>query len=163
MCFSNPQPNFLIFVDYHLSSQVRGERYFKEKSSSKRKSATKSSKKKKKSQPQMYEANDYDDHTNSALRIGLGDSSARHEARKRTNEISLSLEERVKLQEKQNRIEGKTKILTKDQGVINEISYVPKDTRRKMEERKQQDESTEKRGHRTRRGVKELKLKKMSS
>ena len=43
-------------------------------------------------------------------------------------------------------------------GVVNEISYIPKDTRKKMEEKKQQD--NEGRSRRSRRGVKDLKLKK---
>lgn len=110
----------------------------------------------------MYEANDYDDHTNSALRIGLGDSSARQEARKRNNEISLPLEERVKRLQEQDVIKDKSKILTKGQGVVNEVSYVPKATRKKMEEKKYQEENTERKGRRTRRGVKDLKLKKLS-
>ena len=153
--------------------QVRGENYDQVRESSKiskTKESTKSKKKDKKrnksQQPRLYEANDYDDDNNqSALRIGLGDSSASHEARKRTNEISIPLEDRVKRLEEEDAMTGKKSTYRAGQGIVNEMTYIPKDTRRKLEEQKRRREeyNTDGNGKRKRRGVKALKLKKLSS
>lgn len=57
----------------------------------------------------------------------------------------------------------KKKVMTKGQGIVNELSYIPKATRKKIEEQEKKNQSIgqESKGRRARRGVKELKLKKL--
>lgn len=113
--------------------------------------------KKKRSAPRLYESKD--DATNdSALRIGLGDAEAGVEARRRAQDMLLPLGERIRNEERQQGgREGRrgTRTMIEGQGVVNELTYVPKDARRRAERATETTTTTTKR--RKRRSAKELR------
>jgi len=162
--------------DGFRGGKIRGEAYeskksqsSKEKKKAKKEDAKKSSKKKKKAKNVMYEADDYMDGGANAIDIGIGNASAETEANQRKKELSLSMAERLAMQSEQSRFIGETKRLkVTGQGVVKEVTFVPKSgkTKKKQEEaakRQEEEEEARKRKDdrmgRSRRGVKELGFK----
>ena len=111
----------------------------------------------------MYEADDYIDSGANAVDIGLGNLSAETEANKRKKELALTMEERLQMQSKDAKFVGETKRLkVTGQGATKEVTYVPKATRKKLEEEeraKQEAAMKDDRAGRSRRGVKDLGFK----
>lgn len=121
-------------------------------------------KKKKKSKVVMHEADDYDLGSGvNAVDIGLGNVSAEAEKNKRKKVLSLTMEERLRLQSEQSKLVGETKRLkVAGQGpIVKEVTFVPKSTKKKAEseERAMPDAGKDDRSGRNRRGVKSLGLK----
>ena len=97
----------------------------------------------------MYEA---DDANQNAVDIGLGNASANDRVKRRKQEMSMSLEERLSLERNKERT---TKLQVRGDGVSREVTYVPRDTLKKQERQKEKDS----RRRRSRRGVKDLGFK----
>jgi len=152
--------------DGFRGSNVRGEMYDNmkkmEQESKKSKKNKKASEKKKKSKKAiMFEAENYGDGDNTALDIALGDGSASARAKRKNREFSMPLEQRLKM--KQAESEGAdvaAKIRIGGDGVSREMTYIPKDTRKKMENAKKQGDDDNSGSRRKRRGVKDLGFKK---
>jgi ribosome biogenesis protein ENP2 len=136
--------------DGFQGGKVRGEAYDAMKALKTKKSQKRPDPKKGKAKKGvMLEADD------SAVNLGLGDESASTRAQRRMEEMNMPLAKRFALQKDddkpQIRITGGSK----------EATFIPKDTKRKMEaEAKRNEESKQQqRGKRNRRGVKELGFK----
>lgn len=130
----------------------------------KKRSGEKTKKQKKKiAKAIMYEADDYDDQGRNALDIGLGDAFASTRASRRNLEISMPLGQRLGMKKSEDEMKGEaTQVRIKGEGVSREVSYVPKDARKKMEEakkRRDQGEEDDVSHRRKRRGIKELGFK----
>jgi ribosome biogenesis protein ENP2 len=117
----------------------------------------------KKSRVVMYEADDYLTSGANAVDIGLGNVSAEADANKRKKELSLTMEERLRLQSEQSKLIGETKRLkVAGQGpIVKEVTFVPKSTKKTKESELSSKEAVGKddRSGRSRRGVKSLGLK----
>lgn len=104
---------------------------------------------KKKKRPVMYEA---DDGNHGAVDIGLGDADASDRAKRRKQEMHMSLEERMTLE--RNKV-GSAKLQVRGDGVSREVTYTPKDSQKKQH----RDKDGGGRRSRSRRGVKDLGFK----
>jgi ribosome biogenesis protein ENP2 len=136
--------------DGFIGGKVRGEAYEEVKGRKKKPAdSTKTTKKKKIS---MYEAEELGN--SEAVTLGLGDESASGRARRRLEELNMPLAKRFALQKDEDR---PTVRVT---GGSKEATYVPRDTKKKIEEAKIKESSDRESGKRNRRGVKELGLKK---
>jgi len=110
----------------------------------------KSSKSKKTKKPKMHESGE------DALDIGLGSLAAEEEASKRKKELSLSMAERLQLKSDESKYMGETKRLkVRGQGIVKEVSFIPKSSKKKTDEKQPKQENDDKTG-RSRRGIKEL-------
>ena len=112
----------------------------------------------------MYEADDYGGGESDALGLGLGDALANTKAKRRRDETNLSLEQRLKKKEEEMLYKGETRIVkSKGEGSSKEVSYIPKDTRKKIEaekaKRAEEAAELERGSRRKRRNVKELGFK----
>jgi len=113
----------------------------------------------------MFEADDYGGGAGDALGLGLGDTTATSKAKRRREEISLPLEQRLQKQRDEAKYVGETKIMkVKGEGSSKELSYIPRDTRKKLEaeQARKAAEAEERRGKgdkRQRRNVKDLGFK----
>jgi len=154
--------------DGFRGGKVRGEMYDDmkkmEQESKKSKKTKKSSEKKKKSNKAiMFEAENYGDGDNTALDIALGDGTASARAKRKSREFSMPLEERLKMKQAETGGADETaKISIGGDGVSREITYIPKDTRKKMENayaRKEESYEATSESRRKRRGIKELGFK----
>mmetsp|Transcript_8123 Transcript_8123/g.10319 ORF Transcript_8123/g.10319 Transcript_8123/m.10319 type:complete len:824 (+) Transcript_8123:98-2569(+) len=151
--------------DGFRGSKVKGENYDEIKGIERklRKKKDKKSKKKKVKKIVMYEADEYDDSGDVAVKIGLGDTDTTTAMKLRRDEIGMSLGDRIKLKEEKSNIIGETRrIKVKGKGTMKEVSYVPKDALKKREAAKAEvDKGSEiDEGHkRKRRGIKELGFK----
>jgi ribosome biogenesis protein ENP2 len=121
-------------------------------------------KKKKKSKVVMHEADDYLGSGANAVDVGLGNVSAEDEANKRKKELSLTVEERLRLQSERSKLVGETKrFKVAGQGpIVKEVTFVPKSNKKKKaesEERTKREAGKDDRSGRNRRGVKSLGLK----
>lgn len=145
--------------------KVRGEAYSQIKSSGNKKnekSKVVSKKADKRKQPRktvMYEAEDLGDANPAAVHAGLGETNAYNQVKKKIRDMNMPLEKRFK-----QRDEEDPYIKVARKGGVKEITYVPKDSRQKREDKKANDEmggENETRGSskRQRRGIKELGLK----
>ena len=135
--------------------KVRGEAYeevkgFKKQSRSSGKRKPKVAKKKKVS---LYEAEDLG--AAGAATLGLGDESASDQARRRREELHIPLAKRFALQQDDD------KPLLRAKGGSKEVAFIPRDTKKKLEEEAKQKEGERHQGSkRGRRGVKDLGFKK---
>ena len=151
--------------DGFKGGQIRGEEYeairSREEKKGKRKDTKKNKPKKKRSKNVLYEADDYIDSGANAVDIGLG--TADTEAHTRKKELSLSVEERLKLQSDQSTFVSETKrFKVTGQGYVKEVTFVPKSDRKKIEakEKEKARAKDDRMGRsRSRRGVKELGFK----
>merc|ERR1712150_282855 len=130
-----------------------------EQESKKSKKTKKSSEKKKKSNKAiMFEAENYGDGDNTALDIALGDGTASARAKRKSREFSMPLEERLKMKQAETGGADETaKIRIGGDGVSREITYIPKDTRKKMENAYARKEESYEATSESRRNVGELK------
>jgi ribosome biogenesis protein ENP2 len=138
--------------DGFQGGKVRGEAYEEMKAlkseTKKRKPLPKKATKTTKKKPVMLEADD------SAVNLGLGDTSASDRARRRTKEMNMPLAKRFALEKDEDKVQVRVARGSK------EATFIPRDTKRKMEaEAKKKEESNQERGKRNRRGIKELGFK----
>lgn len=157
--------------DGFRGAKVRGENYGElkamERQAEKKKKAKKKDDKngKKKSKKNvMYEADDYVDGDVDAIQIGLGGFNRKRTMEKRTQEINMSLEDRLKLENSKTSNMGETRYLhVKGEGAAKELTYIPKDVLAKREKDKmkqdQEDDINVAQNKRKRRGIKDLGLK----
>jgi hypothetical protein len=101
--------------------------------------------------PVMYEA---DDAGHSAVDIGLGDTSVNDRAKRRKQEMNMSLEQRLELERNKG---GPTGTKLQIQGLSREARFIPRDVLKKQEAEKAREGSIKK--GRTRRGIKDLGFK----
>ena len=160
--------------------EIRGENYEEvkalERASKKKKKAKKAPEKSKKSARSkekkakskkniMFEADDYGGGAGDALGLGLGDTSATYKAKRRREEISLPLEQRLQKQRDEAKYMGETKVFkVKGEGSSKEVSYVPRDIRKKLEAEQARkaaaaEERRDSSNKRKRRNVKDLGFK----
>lgn len=157
--------------DGFRGAKVRGENYdeikalerqLREKKKTKKKKEKKTKKKPKKNV--MYEADDYDEGGADAIQIGLGNSGTKT-LENRRREISMSLEDRIRLEKEKSRHIGETRRLNiRGEGSSKEVTYIPKDV---QEEKKKKDQLKREQNEgndggqvkRKRRGIKELGFK----
>lgn len=136
--------------------KVRGEAY-EEMVATRRKKMKKNqqviAKKKKSSASVMREL----DNGSSAVNLGLGNEVASDHARRRTVEMNMPLAERFALEKTKK--EETPVVRVQQQGGSKEASFVPKDTRKKMEDAAKRLKENQMRGKRKRRGVKDLGFK----
>lgn len=126
---------------------MRGEEYESIKSKSRKN--TKNSKLKKK-KPKLHDSEE------NAIDIGLGNISTEDEASKRKKQLSLSMAERLQMKSDEAAFVGETKRLkVRGQGTVKEVSFVPKSSRKKMEEKNTKQQGDDRTG-RSRRGIREL-------
>jgi hypothetical protein len=153
---------FAFAYAYHLSfeRQVRGEAYDKVKSTKKKTISKKQEKqqtRKRASKAVMYEADDLGDTNAAAVHVGLGNSDAKGRVKKHRNTMNMPLAQRSQMKDSDN---GAVQI--KHKGGAKEVTYIPLAARKKMEEKKSREaenEGSEGRIKRQRRGVKELGFK----
>ena len=157
--------------DGFRGAKVRGENYgelkaMERQAEKKKKSKKKDDKngKKKSKKNVMYEADDYVDGDVDAIQIGLGGFNRKRTMEKRTQEINMSLEDRLKLENSKTSNMGETRYLhVKGEGAAKELTYIPKDVLAKREKDKmkqdQEDDINGAQNKRKRRGIKDLGLK----
>lgn len=144
--------------DGFRGGKVRGEAFTTLETTSTKESSTTNKKqepnkkKKKKTKNVMYEGDDYTD------------AAAQSEASKRKKEeLSLSVAERLEMQKSDSQFVGEAKRLkVAGQGVVREVTYIPKASRKKMEEEEKTLKEASKKDDRTgrsRRGVRDLGFK----
>lgn len=133
--------------DGFRGGKVRGEAYDALKALER--SSTKSARTKKKI-PRLYETEGLEEA--GAVGLATGDAEARDRARQRMHEMELPLAQRLAEQAKRN-----ASVDVRVSGGSKEASFIPRDTKRKMEAEKEAAEAI--RGKRNRRGVKDLKFK----
>jgi hypothetical protein len=162
---SSPFGNALLCI----ALQVRGEEYdqvraMKKKSKQpvkkeqQRQRKDKSSSRSKKAI--LYEAGDLGTANDAAVHMGLGDKRASMQVKNQIRTMNMPLGKRFQ-QQKEKKEEAI--VQTKVKGGTREITYVPLDTRKKLEAKKlqHQRESSDSsgRGKRQRRGIKDLGFK----
>jgi hypothetical protein len=155
----------------YIVLQVRGEEYdqvraMKKKSKQpvkqdqQRQRKDKSSMRSKKAV--MYEAGDLGTANDAAVHMGLGDKHASMRVKNQIRTMNMPLGKRFQ-QQKEKKEEAI--VQTKVKGGTREITYVPLDTRKKLEakklqhERESSDSQASGRGKRQRRGIKDLGFK----
>jgi ribosome biogenesis protein ENP2 len=155
-----------------FNAKVRGENYEEVKAMSRQSnSASRTMKKKilktkeKKSKKNvMYEADAYDEYNTDSIEIGLGSSSSQI-LKKRQKEISMSIEDRLRMEkDKTSNFVGETKRMhVKGEGATKEVTYIPKDVQARNERRRQKEQESgftaQEKSKRQRRGIKELGFK----
>ena len=105
--------------------------------------------KKTKLKPKMHESGE------NAIDVGLGNLSSQEEAAKRKKQLSLSMAERLQMKSDESKFMGETKRLkVRGQGTVKEVTFVPKSSRKKVEEKTSQP--TDDKMGRSRRGIKQL-------
>lgn len=91
-----------------------------------------------------------------AIDIGLGNISTEDEASKRRKQLALSMAERLQMKSDEAAFVGETKRLkVRGQGSVKEVSFIPKSSRKKMEDNNIKQQLDDRTG-RSRRGIKEL-------
>ena len=157
--------------DGFRGGKVRGEIYEETKSALKSSSSqklknqnkakeVKLEKKRRAEKNIMFEADNYGDSNKDAIALGLGDTKARAAVKEKKKREHLPLEQRLALnQASVIPLEYRS---AKTAGGSKEVAYVPRDTRKKMEQALK-DRGEERGQQRKRRGVKELKLSKPAS
>lgn len=137
--------------DGFQGGKVRGEAYEEmraQKSQSKKRKPLPKKTTTKKKKTVMLETDD------GAVNLGLGDESAATRARRRTEEMNMPLAKRFARQKED------AKPIVRVAGGSKEATFIPRDTKRKIEaEAKKKEASNEERGKRNRRGIKELGFK----
>lgn len=134
--------------DGFQGGKVRGEAYESMKEQKPKRSEPSTKNKAKKAV--ILEADD------SAVNLGLGDKSASDQARRRAEEMNMPLAKRFALQKEDDKPQIRVK------GGSKEATFIPRDTKRKMETeaRKLEESKQLERGNkRNRRGIKDLRLK----
>ena len=147
--------------DGFAGAKVRGEMYEEMRKSKAKMQKSKPTKKQRTtSKTIMYEADDLGSSNKDAVGIGLGDLSAQVRVRRRNEELNMTLEERLEAHEKSKNVIGESAtIYTKGKGVSREVSFVPKDSKKKAGGVTTGDDSSSKRNDHERRGIKELGFK----
>jgi ribosome biogenesis protein ENP2 len=132
--------------DGFRGGKVRGEAYQERK-----KPKAKSQKDKLKSSKKtvMYEADDLGDANSAALHAGLGEGDASQKIKEKLRRMNMPLGKRVQLEE-----EDKPFVKVKNNGATKEITYTPKDSRKKDNNAKVESRRTDR--SRSRRGIKDL-------
>ncbi|GFH49394.1 hypothetical protein CTEN210_05870 [Chaetoceros tenuissimus] len=145
--------------------KVRGDAYEEnkdlEREVKKRKKQKKEAKKSKSKKNVMYEADDYGTGVTDAVKLGLGDAD-QETFKKRKKMVSMSISDRMKLEEEKRAVMGETKrTRVKGEGATREITFIPKDVLKKRaeEEARRKEERNSDGRKRSRRGIKELGLK----
>ena len=142
--------------DGFRGGKVRGEKYEDTKALIRKKQKEKEMKSEKKRRAEknvMFEADDYGDSRKDAIALGLGDVKAREAVQRKKERENLPLEQRLAMDQAS---EIPLEYHTRTTSGTKEVSYVPRDTRRKMEQAAR--DRGEERGQRNRRSVKGLKL-----
>jgi ribosome biogenesis protein ENP2 len=143
--------------DGFRGGKVRGEAYEEVKALKRKKvkSKTQKEKPKKSKKAVMYEADDLGGANTAALHASLGEDSASTKVKDKIRRMNMPLEKRFQMQEEE---EPYVKVTQK--GGSKEITYVPKDSRKKLEKNSKNtpDEGSHPRGqsNRNRRGIKDL-------
>ena len=136
-----------------IGGKVRGEAYSDMKKKKKNQQRHLDNSKRKKAKVSMLEAEELGN--TGAVTLGLGDENASSRAQRRLKEMNMPLAKRFAMQES----DGPPAV--RQIGGSKEVSFVPRDTRKKMEEaERQKTQSSRQHSKRDRRGIKELGLKK---
>lgn len=142
--------------DGFRGGKVRGEAYQEAKELKRKKSSkSKESQPKKSKKTVMYEADDLGDANNAALHASLGENSAAKKVKDKIRRMNMPLEKRFQVEEEETPYVKVTK-----KGGSKEITYIPKDSRKKGTRNgtergsKRNDQS-----QRHRRGIKDLGFK----
>lgn len=139
--------------DGFRGAKIRGEAYDQMKAMRKQFKQQKQVKKKIK-KAVMYEADDLGDTNDAAVHAGLGEQGASQRVKDKLSKMNMPLGKRFQMEEEEDTF---VKVINK--GGSKEISYIPKDTRKKREEeQKEEDEDEEpySRSKRQRRSIKGL-------
>ena len=111
--------------------------------------------KKKTKKAVMYEADDLGDTNDAALHAGLGEQGASQRVKDKISKMHMPLEKRFQMEE-----ETDTYVKIVNKGGSKEITYVPKDARKKREEEQRRpeldDDEPYSRSKRQRRSIKGL-------
>ena len=100
----------------------------------------------------MHEANDLGDAGNVALHAGLAENSAMKKMKEKVRRMNIPLEKRVQIEEEEDPV-----VKIKNKGGSKELTYIPKDSKKKKNTQTKDDAADSKR---SRRGVKDLGFKK---
>mmetsp|Transcript_25828 Transcript_25828/g.28920 ORF Transcript_25828/g.28920 Transcript_25828/m.28920 type:complete len:790 (-) Transcript_25828:1616-3985(-) len=138
-------------VDGFRGGKVRGENYDQLKETKPKRTRSKPRNRSKKSNKTvLYEAHDLGDSGNVALHTGLAERNTLKKMNEKVRRMNIPLEKRFQLEEE----EGNVVHIT-DKGGSKEITYIPKDSKKKKN-----TETDTKKGHiqskRNRRGIKDL-------
>jgi ribosome biogenesis protein ENP2 len=139
--------------DGFQGAKVRGEAYEAMKALEKT-SRRKTTKKKLAKKSKMYEAGELEG--SGVIDVGLGDSLAKERAQRRREEMNTPLAKRTAMLEELSKEKPQVRV----KGGSKEVSFVPRDTKRKLEEAAKSRVDSQARGDRNRRGIKELGFKK---
>lgn len=143
--------------------KVRGEAYGEIKQSLGKKTkinavSKKSDKRKQPKKTVMFEADDLGDANEAAVHAGLGEADASRRVKEKIRDMNMPLEKRFKKQEEES-----PHVQVTRKGGAKEITYIPRDSRKKREDGRQDTEmdSTGQSGQskRQRRGMKDLGFK----
>ena len=139
--------------DGFRGGKVRGENYDDLKETKvKSAKSTSSNRKKKSNKTVMHEANDLGDAGNVALHAGLAENSAMKKMKEKVRRMNIPLEKRVQIEEEEDPV-----VKIKNKGGSKELTYIPKDSKKKKNTQTKDDAADSKR---SRRGVKDLGFKK---
>jgi hypothetical protein len=134
------------------TEQVRGEAYDQDKALRKQVKQEKPKRKKKSKKAVMYEADDLGDANDAAVHAGLGEQNASMLVKDKIRKMNMPLEKRFQLEEEE---EPHVKVVNK--GGSKEMTYVPKDARKKPKEKQEEsDEEAYSRSKRQRRSMKAI-------
>ena len=142
--------------------KVRGEAYTQIKAVDKNRKPKDDSRKREKRKPPkktvMYEADDLGDANPAAVHAGLGEADASKRVKEKIRDMTLPLEKRLQKKEEENPYIQVTR-----KGGAKEITYIPKDSRKKRGDQQlgvvRKDSSEHRGSKRQRRGVKDLGFK----
>eukprot|EP00980_Cylindrotheca_fusiformis_P006240 scaffold1336_cov158-Cylindrotheca_fusiformis.AAC.2 len=147
--------------DGFRGGKVRGEAYDEVKAIKKKvklqvkQKKLRNNSKKSKNKAVMYEADDLGDANDAAVHAGLGEQNASQLAKEKIRKMNMPLEQRFQLEEVEQPL---VKVVNK--GGAKEITYVPKDARKKQLLEQKQEESDDEpysRVKRQRRSMKEIR------
>lgn len=133
--------------DGFRGGKVRGEAYDALRALERKSSSRK--KKTKKKTPTLYETEGLDE--SGAVGLATNDAKTRDDARQRLEEMEMPLAARLAKEKEKDTMKIRVSSGSK------EVTFIPRDTKRKLEAERAASEAT--RGKRNRRGVKDLKLK----
>lgn len=117
---------------------------------------SKSGKRKKKV---MYEADDIAGTEDTAMNLGMGEGAAVSQAMKRSEELNMPIHKLLARRDEEKLSMSETRTdFTKEDGAVREVTFLPKDVRKRMEETgdHRADRGSSKR---KRRGIKSLGFK----
>lgn len=144
--------------DGFKGAKVRGEAYGENEAIEREIRKMKKKGKPKSKKNKMYEADDFNNGSTDIIQLGLGSKDVSLASKKRKELATIPIAERMKQEENESRMVGKTRMLhVKGQGMTREVTYIPKEHSERHSSTRDKTKTDNER--RKRRGIKELKLK----